>query len=80
MSGELVEVWLAENDRDVTSLARARQLVTLLLGSPRETEQVVGSPGAFLVAFTDDELAELEANGWFGRDLGTIGLSAEWPG
>lgn len=73
-----VECWLVENDQDVTSLARASELVTELLGSPRETEQT-GYPGAFLVAFTDSELAELIANRWFGREIETAKITAEWP-
>jgi hypothetical protein len=75
-----VEVWLDDGGHDVTSVRRARELVPHLLPGPgRDVEQVVGSPGAFLVSLTDDELDELRTCGLLLRDWNAASLTAEWP-
>lgn len=65
------------NDHDVTDEAEARELAAELLGSERQVQRV--DDLGWLVEFTDDEWAELEANGWFGRENDRASLEAEMP-
>jgi len=49
------------------------------MGSPRQVEPVFGSPGTWLVEFTEEEAAQLRIHGLLMRDSGSAELTAEMP-
>jgi hypothetical protein len=73
----MVQVSLINDYDDVTDPAIAAELVLDLMGEARAVEYD-GFPGSWLVAFTDDELAELKENRFFGRENDIRTLEAEW--
>lgn len=77
ITGNLVQVALDNNGDDVTNPQIAAEMVEALMGTAREVEYS-GFPGCWLVAFTDDELAELRMNEYFGRNTDIWSLEAEW--
>ncbi len=75
----MAQCFIAEGGADVTSPVRARELAALLMGSPRQVEPVFGSPGTWLVEFTEEEAAQLRIHGLLMRDSGSAELTAEMP-
>jgi hypothetical protein len=53
--------------------------VNELLGPDRAVEAFDFTVGSWLVEFTDDELAQLRENRYFGLDNDGRRLEAEWP-
>jgi hypothetical protein len=80
----MVEVGLMDvtpdgDEVEVTDATHAREVVNELLGPDRAVEAFDFTVGSWLVEFTDDELAQLRENRYFGLDNDGRRLEAEWP-